>query len=74
MKARPNPSSHRPHLDVGAVVFENHTERITMGVMEHKVTTGEKSDGSDWSSTQVRVTAKGMARLALLIAKEPLLA
>lgn len=45
-------------------------DRITVGVMEHKVTTGEKSDGSEWTSTQVRVTAKGMARLAMLIAKD----
>jgi hypothetical protein len=45
--------------------------RLTMGVMEHKVTTGDKSDGTGWTSTQVRVTAKGMARLALVIAKEP---
>lgn len=49
-------------------------DRITVGVMEHKVTTGEKSDGSDWVSTQVRVTAKGMARLALLIDKAPVAA
>lgn len=46
-------------------------DRLTVGLMEHKVTTGEKSDGSEWTSTQVRVTAKGMARLALLIEKEP---
>jgi len=46
-------------------------ERITMGVMEHKVTTGEKSDGSDWVSTQVRITAKGLARLAQLISADP---
>lgn len=46
-------------------------DRLTMGVMEHKVTTGDKSDGTEWASTQVRVTAKGMARLALIIAKEP---
>lgn len=45
-------------------------DRLTVGVMEHKVTTGEKSDGSEWTSTQVRVTAKGMARLALLIGQE----
>lgn len=45
-------------------------ERITMGVLEHKVTSGERSDGSEWATTQVRVTAKGMARLAMLIAKE----
>lgn len=49
-------------------------DRITMGVMEHKVTSGDKSDGTEWTSTQVRVTAKGMARLAVLIAKEPLAA
>lgn len=45
-------------------------DRLKMGVMEHKVTTGEKSDGTEWVSTQARVTAKGMARLALLICGE----
>ncbi|MDD2711301.1 MAG: phage antirepressor KilAC domain-containing protein [Simplicispira sp.] len=39
-------------------------ERIQQGLLEHKVTTGEKSDGSEWSSTQVRVTAKGLTKLA----------
>lgn len=42
-------------------------DRLKMGVMEHKVVTGEKSDGTEWVSTQARVTAKGMARLAILI-------
>lgn len=46
-------------------------DRLTMGVMEHKVTTGDKSDGTEWTSTQVRITAKGMARLALVISKKP---
>lgn len=45
-------------------------DRLTMGVMEHKVTTGDKSNGIEWTSTQARVTAKGMAHLARLIAKE----
>lgn len=45
-------------------------DRLKMGVMEHKVVTGEKSDGTEWVSTQARVTAKGMARLALLIGGE----
>lgn len=41
-------------------------DRIAIGVMEHKVTTGDKSNGTEWSNTQARVTAKGMARLAVL--------
>ena len=41
-------------------------DRIAIGVMEHKVTTGDKSDGTEWANTQARVTAKGMARLALV--------
>lgn len=41
-------------------------DRIAMGVMEHKVTTGDKSDGTEWTGTQVRVTAKGMARLSMI--------
>lgn len=44
--------------------------RLAAGVMEHKVSTGDKSDGSGWSSTQVRVTAKGMAKLALIFVQE----
>ena len=47
-------------------------DRITVGHMEHKVTTGDKSDGTEWTSTQVRVTAKGMARLSVLFTNEPL--
>lgn len=45
-------------------------DRITTGLLEHKVTSGDKSDGSEWTSTQVRVTAKGMARLAQVMASE----
>ncbi|MDR2333747.1 MAG: phage regulatory protein/antirepressor Ant [Burkholderiaceae bacterium] len=39
-------------------------DRIQSGFLEHKVTTGEKSDGSAWTSTQVRVTARGLTKLA----------
>jgi phage regulator Rha-like protein len=42
-------------------------ERIQQGFMEHKMTTGEKSDGSDWSSTQARITPKGLTKLADVI-------
>lgn len=43
-----------------------HQERINQCVMEHKVTTGDKSNGTEWANTQARITAKGMARLALV--------
>ncbi len=43
--------------------------RITGGHLEHKVVTGQRIDGTEWSNTQVRVTAKGMARLAELLEK-----
>lgn len=46
-------------------------DRITTGVLEHKVTTGEKSDGSEWVATRVRITAKGIARLAMVVGGEP---
>lgn len=41
-----------------------YSDKIQQGLMEHKVTQGEKGDGSTWTSTQARITAKGMARLA----------
>lgn len=44
--------------------------RISSGHLEHKVTTGERSDGTEWTSTQVRVTAKGLARLATVVGQD----
>ena len=46
-----------------------HQDRIRSGHMEHKTTTGEKGDGSEWTNTQARITPKGLARLAELLAK-----
>lgn len=45
-------------------------DRLALGLMEHKVTTGEKTDGTEWVSTQVRITAKGIARLAVVVSKD----
>lgn len=45
-------------------VWLAHQDKINALYLEHKTTTGEKSNGTEWTSTQVRVTAKGMARLA----------
>ena len=38
--------------------------KIAAGYLEHKVTTGPRPDGTEWVSTQVRITAKGLAVLA----------
>lgn len=46
-----------------------HQDRIRSGHMEHKTTTGEKGDGSEWTNTQARITPKGLTRLAELLAK-----
>lgn len=42
-------------------------DRIQQGLMEHKVTTGEKSDGHEWTSTQPRITPKGLTKLAEVV-------
>ena len=42
-------------------------DRIQSGHLEHKVTTGEKSDGREWTNTQVRITPKGLTKLAQVI-------
>lgn len=41
--------------------------RLDSGMLEHKVVTGQRNDGTDWGTTQVRVTAKGLARIAELL-------
>lgn len=40
---------------------------LQKGLMEHKYSDGEKQDGSKWQSTQARVTARGLAKLALIL-------
>jgi Rha family phage regulatory protein len=38
--------------------------KIEAGLLEHKINTGPRDDGTEWSSTQVRVTPKGLTVLA----------
>lgn len=45
----------------GDLAYQSH---LTSGVLEHKTTTIHRSDGSEKVTTQVRVTPKGLARLA----------
>lgn len=48
------------------IAYQN---RINTGFLEHKLTPVLREDGSEKITEQVRVTAKGMARLALLMGK-----
>ena len=54
---------HRRPMGSGWLAYQ---DRIAMGVLEHKVASGDRGDGTEWCNTQVRVTAKGMTRLAKL--------
>jgi len=47
-----------------------YSDKLQMGLMEHKITRGEKGDGSEWVDTQPRITAKGLARLSQLLGIE----
>ncbi len=38
--------------------------KIAAGYLEHKINTGPRPDGTEWSSTSVRVTPKGLTVLA----------
>lgn len=51
----------------GWVAYQN---RIQSGLMEHKVTTIERSDGSEKVVEQVLVTAKGLAKLSEAFGEE----
>lgn len=42
-------------------------DKIQQGLLEHKVSTISMDDGSDKLNEQVRITAKGMAKLAVLL-------
>jgi len=42
-------------------------DKISSGYLEHKVTTVDRSDGTEKAVTQCRITPKGLSRLAKLI-------
>lgn len=58
----------RSHLWIyrraGAANDVAYQSKLASGLLEHKTTTVTRSDGSEKSVTQVRVTPKGLARLA----------
>lgn len=54
---------------VGGGSYLGYQSKITSGLLEHKVTTIERSDGSEKIVEQVLVTAKGLTKLAALFPK-----
>jgi len=52
---------YRRPMGAGWLAYQ---ERIQQGLMEHKVTVGEKGDGTEWTATQPRITPKGLTKLA----------
>ncbi|UQI42766.1 phage antirepressor KilAC domain-containing protein [Vreelandella venusta] len=55
----------------GAGKWLGYQHRIQQGLLEHKVTTVSRSDGSEKICEQVRVTPKGLSRLAEIFKHEP---
>lgn len=47
-----------------------HSTKLKARYLWHKVTTGLKADGHEWVNEQVRVTAKGLVKLAVLLGKD----
>lgn len=48
----------------GASGWLGYQHRVQQGLVEHKVGTFTRADGSEKVTEQVRITAKGLARLA----------
>lgn len=51
----------------GASTYLGYQSKITTGLLEHKVTVVTRADGTDRETCQVRVTPKGLTKLAMLI-------
>ena len=51
-------------MRVGTSHWVGRAEKLNAGYLEHKVTTIHRTDGTERITTQVRVTPKGLAKLA----------
>ncbi|MEJ7933675.1 phage antirepressor KilAC domain-containing protein [Sphingobium sp. AN558] len=57
-------SHHWIYTRQGDNSYIAYQSKLQQGLLEHKTTVVTKSDGSEKTTTQVRVTAKGLTRLA----------
>lgn len=51
----------------GSGTFTAYQDKIQQGLLEHKVTVVTRSDGSEKTTEQVRITSKGIAKLSELL-------
>ena len=61
-------ANHWIYKRVGCNHWCAYQERLQQGVLEHKVTTVDREDGTEKIVEQVRVTPKGLTKLAQLVA------
>jgi len=54
----------------GSASYLGYQSKTSAGLMEHKVTTVSRSDGSEKVVEQVLITAKGLTRLSAVVATE----
>lgn len=59
--------NHWIYLRAGGKTWLAYQDRIQSGVLEHKVTTVERSDGSEKVVEQVLITPKGLAKLSKML-------
>lgn len=54
----------------GSSTFTAYQDKIQQGLLEHKITVISRSDGSEKQTEQVRITAKGLAKLSEMLTVE----
>jgi phage antirepressor YoqD-like protein len=65
-------SSHKwIYRRTGGIGWIAYQDKLQQGLLEHKITTVERSDGTEKMTEQVLVTAKGMTRLAEIFQTPP---
>lgn len=57
----------------GSTTYVGYQDKIQQGLLEHKITEITRSDGTSKITQQVRVTPKGLAKLAEMLAKDGLI-
>nr|WP_269135623.1 phage regulatory protein/antirepressor Ant [Xenorhabdus bovienii] len=59
--------NHWIYRRIGSDVWTGYQDKIQTGYLEHKVTVVMRNDGSEKTTTQVRITPKGISKLAKML-------
>lgn len=55
----------------GSSAWSGYQDKLRQGLIEHKIEVVQRGDGTDKLVTQVRITAKGMTKLAKMLDTQP---